>query len=493
MRARLASTLTFTLALLAAPLLRSAVAQETPAAERLELQTVSACADKNAADELRAELALRLPELDVSDDTTSAASSPARWRLFWVPEGSDRCVVILRTPSLEHRAQLGPQADPEAIREAASRLAWVITAARQAHSDEARTLGEERALEIVARVQSLGEARADAALDDLFNQEAARRTARSAASLANLSAMRTREVAEAAASQPTSASTLPPLPRPQLEPPGALRLGLFPGISMGPPGAPLTLNLIGSHERADGAQIGLINHTASRGSGAQIGLMASWNDGEFEGAQIASAFNYSRRIEGAQVAAVNVSDSQHGAQVGIVNIAGSIEGTQVGVVNISKDANWPVGLVNISTDYPPRLFGYYALPGHLYTGLSMGGRRLRYIFQSGTAFFGNSGSIGLGAGLHLPFDDRPYFADIEAVVMFADLSTASSGTHVHVRAPLGWRFAQRFALIAGPSLNIYSTDSASNRDYGSPVALIDLRQNNELLQIWVDLMVGVVF
>lgn len=493
MRARLASTLTFTLALLAAPLLRSAVAQETSAAERLELQTVSACADTDAADELRAELALRLPELDVSADTTSAASSPARWRLFWVPEGSDRCVVILRTPSLEHRAQLGPQADPEAIREAASRLAWVITAARQAHSDEARTLGEERALEIVARVQSFGEARADAALDALFNQEAARRTARSAASLANLSAMRTREVAEAAASQPTSTSTLPPLPRPQLEPPGALRLGLFPGISMGPPGAPLTLNLIGSHERAEGAQIGLINHTASRGSGAQIGLMASWNDGEFEGAQIASAFNYSRNIEGAQVAAVNVSDSQHGAQVGIVNIAGSIEGTQVGVVNISKDANWPVGLVNISTDYPPRLFGYYALPGHLYTGLSMGGRRLRYLVQSGTALLGPASAIGAGLGLHLPFDDRPYFADVDAVLMFADSTNGASGLQVHLRAPLGWRFANRFALTAGPSFNVFFAGSSPSHTYASSVALIELQQSNELFQFWVDLMVGVVF
>ncbi|TXD35208.1 hypothetical protein FRC98_17230 [Lujinxingia vulgaris] len=493
MRVRLASTLT--LALLAAHLTSSAVARAQPAAERLELQTVSACADTDAADELRAELALRLPELNLSADaeTTNADASPASWRLFWVPEGSERCVVILRTPSLEHRAQLGPEADSEAIREAASRLAWVITAARQAHGDDARARASALATESVALTRSLIETRADAEVDALFNQEAARRTARKAASLANLSALRTREVAEAASARAPARTPSPASQPPALEPPGSLRLGLLPGVSFGPPSAPLTLNLIGSHEQARGTQIGLINHTARRGSGAQIGLIASWNDGDFEGAQVASAFNYSRTIEGAQVAAVNVSDNQRGAQVGAVNIAGAIEGTQVGLINISKNANWPVGLVNIATDYPPRLFGYYALPGHIYTGLSMGGRRLRYLVQSGTALFGNSGSIGAGLGLHLPFDDRPYFADIDAVVMFADLSTASSGTHFHLRAPLGWRLAPRFALIAGPSLNIYSTTSATNRDYGSPVALVDLRQNNDLLQIWVDLMVGIVF
>ncbi|RDV36314.1 hypothetical protein DV096_19895 [Bradymonadaceae bacterium TMQ3] len=485
MRARLVPL--FTLALLAAHLSHSAVALAQPSGGRLELQTVSACADADAADELRAELALRLPDLDVSDNApTSTHSSPARWRLFWVPEGSDRCVVILRTPSLEHRASLGPQANSEAIREAASRLAWVITAAHQAHSDEARTRGRDRALDSVALANALVEVRADAAVDARFSEKTRRETARRAASLANLSTMRTREVAESAPPQA-------PLPRAEREPPGSLRLGLLPGVSLGPTSAPLTLNVVGSHERAEGAQIGLFNHTARQGSGTQIGFIASWNDGDFEGAQVASAFNYSRRIDGAQVAAVNVSDTQRGAQVGIVNIAGELTGTQVGVVNISQNANWPVGLVNIATDYPPRLFGYYALPGHLYTGLSMGGRRLRYLFQSGTALLGGASAIGAGLGLHLPFDDHPYFADIDAVLMFADSSNGASGLQVHLRAPLGWRFARRFALIAGPSFNAFFAGSSSTHTYASSVALIEAQQQNELFQFWVDLMVGVVF
>ncbi|RAL20925.1 hypothetical protein DL240_14720 [Lujinxingia litoralis] len=463
---------------------QSAWAERSP--QRAELQAVEACASAEQVAELQRELKLRLPELHFFRASRADSRAPD-WQLFWVPAGRGECAVLLRTHELEHRATLGPDASAEQVREAASRLAWVITASRSAARDAAHQQGQTHATQVLARARQLSAARHTPPQPDALASTAARE---SAGAIARHTLQRARHLARTRQPPALATSTLPAA---LTTPTGPLRLGVVPGLSVGSSNPSLSLNIIGSHAHFEGAEVGLLNHLRERGAGAQMALGANWVDGSLHGVQMASLLNYAAEIQGAQLSPlVNISERQRGVQVGMVNVAGRLQGTQLGLVNVSEDASWPVGLVNIATAYPPRAFAHYALPGHLYAGVSMGGRRLRYLLQWSRALSGGIDALGGGLGLHLPFEGRPYFGDIALVPMLTQLN-ADVGLQTHLRALAGYRFSRRFALVAGPSFNYYRSSTSRGHAYGSPIALMEVRQSDGLYQLWVDLMVGVVF
>ena len=73
---------------------------------------------------------------------------------------------------------------------------------------------------------------------------------------------------------------------------------------------------------------------------AQLALASNIALGALHGLQYSFGFNYAGSIAGAQVGAINYSDTGgSGAQIGLLNVAGSLAGLQVGLINVADDVD----------------------------------------------------------------------------------------------------------------------------------------------------------
>ena len=98
-----------------AALIAALVCVEAQAVDRLELEVEPACAAKRAEVVLREELAVRLGDV-----------SSQGWRLSW-GQGDQGCALTLRDTEAVIAIPLSADADSETIRDAAVRIAWVVT------------------------------------------------------------------------------------------------------------------------------------------------------------------------------------------------------------------------------------------------------------------------------------------------------------------------------------------------------------------------------
>ncbi|WP_394829902.1 LA_2272 family surface repeat-containing protein [Pendulispora albinea] len=107
----------------------------------------------------------------------------------------------------------------------------------------------------------------------------------------------------------------------------------------------------------------VVARAGGRVRGLQVSGVVSWTDETLTGIQGSLAFNRARRVEGAQVASlnvarevsggqfafVNVARDVVGGQFGFINYAGDVEGVQIGLVNVARRVRGlQLGLVNVS-------------------------------------------------------------------------------------------------------------------------------------------------
>jgi hypothetical protein len=168
---------------------------------------------------------------------------------------------------------------------------------------------------------------------------------------------------------------------------------------------------------------GVFNMSTENLTGFQAAGVFNMAEGPVNGAQVSGVFNTASRVSGAQVGVVNISEDVNGTQIGVVNISsGAVRGAQVGLVNISEDLyGLPIGLINIVENGIFRTSGWFSELGMGYLGFQMGSRYL-YTLLYGGLTLGERPSLytaALGLGLHVPVG--PFFVD-------ADLSAKASWT-----------------------------------------------------------------
>src|SRR5581483_3327234 len=98
----------------------------------------------------------------------------------------------------------------------------------------------------------------------------------------------------------------------------------------------LAVNVVyGRVGAVDGLQVGTVNQTDDRVTGAQLALL----------------LNQTGAVSGLQVAPVNMAGDVRGMQLGLVNVARKVRGVQLGLINVADDMSGvPIGLISVSKD-----------------------------------------------------------------------------------------------------------------------------------------------
>ncbi|MFO0744290.1 MAG: hypothetical protein U1F43_01275 [Myxococcota bacterium] len=227
-------------------------------------------------------------------------------------------------------------------------------------------------------------------------------------------------------------------------------------------------------------------------------------DGPVHGGQLAGALNLATDelvglqlgaldlaigpVTGAQIGAVNIAGGDvRGAQIGTVNIAdGDVHGTQIGVVNIAATADAGIGLVNVYWDGWAEADLAVSETSLALVGVRHGSSALYNVYYAGTRLDRPSElSVGFGIGgrwllnrhLELSFD-------------VTTISTAIDGrfsrlhAQVALRPQIAWRIADTFALWAGPTLNVLTTEY-HDEDLGLPASAVRLSDRGADTQVWM--------
>jgi hypothetical protein len=169
-------------------------------------------------------------------------------------------------------------------------------------------------------------------------------------------------------------------------------------------------------------------------------------------------------------------ETTSGAQIGIVNLTKQSRGLQLGIINISEeDHGVPIGLVSYARKNGIFHVGAYGTETSLANVmLKVGGRHVYNTFSFGyrpNHQGGNRLTTALGLGVRTRFEQSWLsFLDTEAVASSFDHDYTGDEDRLLILSSLrvlgGWRLAQRFAITAGPTLNVL----VRKRDFDDDVA-----------------------
>jgi hypothetical protein len=255
-----------------------------------------------------------------------------------------------------------------------------------------------------------------------------------------------------------------------------------------------------------GAMLGLqssvgVNYVGGSMRGIQAAVFANSVSEEMVGLQAAVMVNYADRFKGAQVGIINVGGDSEGAQIGLVNVGGTIKGAQIGLVNVSDDVYAPIGLVNIVKNGENHLDLWTTTTEPYNLSLQLGSKHVYSIW-----------------GLHVI---RPDLADRERIkwspslgiggrvsrgALFASLDASAGSIQIfddsgpdnlltRLRATVGYRFADHFALFAGAAYNTYIGWDGEDEPQidESPVVTFDDQTDHEgstTIRRWPSLVLG---
>lgn len=186
------------------------------------------------------------------------------------------------------------------------------------------------------------------------------------------------------------------------------------------------------------------------GHGIQIAAASNVMLGDFKGSQISAAANIiNGNIEGAQISAgVNVAKKVKGVQIGILNIADSVDGATIGFLNFVRHGKHQLELSGDEFFYTNLSYrtGTDAFYNIFTLGFSPGSKDQLWQF-------------GYGAGTSFKLKDK-LWGDVSATIQHVNSSGFYWGTSELMKLYCGveYRFAKKFSVAAGPTLNLYLSD-----------------------------------
>lgn len=205
-------------------------------------------------------------------------------------------------------------------------------------------------------------------------------------------------------------------------------------------------------------------------TGLQITSIGAIANGQAEGAQISSLFNYAEEMHGFQVSLVNVADRFYGfqfstvnvttaetkgLQFSLVNVGGDVTGVQFGLVNVGqKVTGTQIGLINVSKEMYGVPFGMFSYVRSAGLGFDVGAStseplQLALRFNTNGRFFGYVGGgmfafdhlskgdayLGAGFGARLAYIG-PVFLEADILVAHASLDFGGGRDDMMVRQRL---------------------------------------------------------
>ncbi len=251
--------------------------------------------------------------------------------------------------------------------------------------------------------------------------------------------------------------------------------------------------LVNTAQSIDGLQAaGLWNHMHDPARACQIGGIGNMA-GALEGAQLGGVFGYAGELRGLQLALVNFARAAEGAQIGVVNVAGSVRGTQIGVVNAARRVDGaPVGIVNLIQHGRQNLAVWTADTGDAMLGVKLGNERAYSVLCCGTEQVGGRRHYaGLGLGLHVPVRHRAFGTfDLLSQYIFEEKDPAQEAPNedlhmLHLaRLGLGWQVSPRFAVVGGPTVNVYTSGRQDGADLVGSHTWHSERSGDTWVSVW---------
>lgn len=260
------------------------------------------------------------------------------------------------------------------------------------------------------------------------------------------------------------------------------------------------VNVVGGEVR--GLQAAPVNLAAKGGELLQVGVVNGLR-GEATGLQLGGGVSYSESLTGAQISVVNIGGEVNGAQLGVVNIAtGQVHGTQIGVFNYADDVDAPIGLVSVVRRGQFHLDLFADETNTANVAVKLGAKYVYGILTAGTAVQeGATGqlrwSTGLGLGGHIPVE-QPWlsFTNVELLsrTLYDGDRLDKEGYEglTTLRVYGGWELAPRFAIIAGPTLNVYASQNGDRGGLGIfGWSAVLGRGNDSVVRMWPGFFAGI--
>lgn len=249
----------------------------------------------------------------------------------------------------------------------------------------------------------------------------------------------------------------------------------------------------------DGIQLAAgANIARGNATGLQASVGYNRVEKRLDGVQLSSGVNHARGlVDGVQIGLINLGGDINGAQIGLVNVATGSVDTQIGLVNYADEVDAPIGILSFvrKGQFHLLVWGDETGTGHL--GVKLGSRYVYGILHGGSSLGERDGGVelmlGAGLGVHLPVE-RSWltFVDMELLTnhVFQTSGWTDTGSLQTLRVYGGWRLAERLALVAGPSLNVWQSDEGENGRgfFGESVSLRN--KGDSKVDLWPGFFVG---
>jgi hypothetical protein len=213
------------------------------------------------------------------------------------------------------------------------------------------------------------------------------------------------------------------------------------------------------------------------------------------GFQMAGGVNVARSVEGAQIGGgLNVSGQTSGAQIGVVNVtAGPVHGVQIGVVNVNSDADFALGILNVSTRGRFRLDAW-GLPdaGLVLTGVKNGGSHYHYIYGVGIRPDDTHhawAALGLGAHVTTPFEWLA--VDLDGLAYQEVVFGPERNTLFQLRAVVGLRIVPGVTAMVGPTFNLSETMNDLPRGLAPGYSSLIAETSSQQFRAWPGVSAGI--
>ncbi|WP_426746082.1 caspase family protein [Myxococcus faecalis] len=229
--------------------------------------------------------------------------------------------------------------------------------------------------------------------------------------------------------------------------------------------------------------------------GYQAAVGMSWVAGTMRGVQMAVGVSRVNTLQGAQLSLINVGGDVTGAQVGLINVAGKMNGLQLGIINVANnlESGVPVGLLNIVRNGQFHVEAYGNDFNYANVALKVGSR---YLYTTLVVGMGavpdhrgpSHWTTGVGLGGHVPLTERLYFdVDVVSNTIHEWGGALADNRMLHQgRLMVGYAFAPRFAIFAGPTFNLlHATD-------GEPVTALSRfsKSSDRDVLMWAGVQAG---
>lgn len=261
--------------------------------------------------------------------------------------------------------------------------------------------------------------------------------------------------------------------------------------------------LYGLNGGVDGFEYGgVFNYNSGNVKGFQMAGVANINKKNTSGFQLSGIANINALdTKGFQLSTANITLGKlEGFQLGVFNVAKKVKGLQIGVFNYREndDEGLSIGLFNIIKN------GYYVAETttgevlYANTNFKMGSKKFYSIFKLGYSSFKSKPVYSYGFGF------GRLFAMSEKMVISTDLSynkivhdndwSVKKNDLYKLDVNYNLKLANKFSLVAGPSLNYYNTNKKVDGEFGTlhlPYTMFEKTNANSKQFFWVGFNLGV--